>query len=81
MIELATLFIPIAIICKNMSADSCEMIRYGGYFLTKTECQDNIREGLHSKLKPGDKGRIWVDAWCVDVEIEKIDKKYLPKPT
>ncbi len=64
-----------------MSADSCEMIRYGGYFLTETECQDNIREGLHSKLKPSDKGRIWVDAWCVDVEIEKIDKKYLPKST
>ena len=81
MIELATLFIPIAIICKNMSADSCEMIRYGGYFLTETECQDNIREGLHSKLKPGDRGRVWVDAWCVDVEIEKIDKKYLPRST
>jgi hypothetical protein len=80
-IELATLFIPVAIICKNMSADSCEMIRYGGYFLTEKECQNNIQEGFYSKLKPGDRDRMWIDAWCVDVEIEKIDKKYLPKST
>jgi hypothetical protein len=80
MIELATIFIPIAIVCRNLQAESCELIRYEGYFLSQQQCFDTINSTLKSKLNPSDRGRMHVDAWCIDLEIEKVDKKLLPKP-
>jgi len=80
MIELTTIFIPIAIVCRNLQAESCELIQYEGYFLSQQQCFDTINSTLKSKLNPSDRGRIHVDAWCIDLEIEKVDKKLLPKP-
>ena len=81
MIELITLYIPVVIICRNLSADSCEMIRYQGYFHSQKQCFDHIDISVRSRLVPGDHGRIHIDAWCVDIEIPGIDKKYIPKRT
>ena len=80
MIELATIFIPIAIVCRNLQAESCELIQYEGYFSTQQQCFDTINSTLKSKLTSGDRSRIHVDAWCIDLKIERVDKKYLPKP-
>ena len=80
MIELITIFIPVAVLCKDMSVKNCEMIKYQGYFLSQAECNKHIQTSFFDKLKQSDLDRIHVDAWCLDLEIERIDKKYIPKP-
>jgi hypothetical protein len=81
MIELVTLFVPIAIVCKDMSVKNCEMIQYQGHFSSEKECQDIIDNTLKSKLLKKDRNRVHIDTWCINVEIEGVDKKYLPKLT
>jgi len=79
MIELATLFIPVAIICKNSNADSCTMIQYKGYFHSQQQCYQHVDSDMRFKLSPKEKKHVYVDFWCVSIDIEKIDKKFLPK--
>lgn len=81
MIELITLFIPVAVVCKDMSVKNCEMIQYQGYFHSEKECLNTIDTTFKSKLLPEDRNRMYTDAWCVNIELESVDKKYLPKLT
>lgn len=64
-----------------MSVKNCEMIQYQGHFLTDAECRDIIDTTLKSKLLSNDRDRIYIDTWCVNIELESVDKKYLPKLT
>jgi hypothetical protein len=50
-------------------------VRYGGYFLSQEGCQKKINE----MYRPEYEGKMYFQGWCVDIEVEKVDKKYLPK--
>lgn len=76
MIELTTLFIPVAIVCAPPSFESCQLIQYQGYFFSKDTCELFISEKIKS-VQPEQK--YFINYWCVSLEIEKIDKKFIPK--
>ena len=79
MIEMITIFIPVAIICRDLSVKNCEMIQYQGYFHSEQECLNIIDTTFKSKLLPKDHSHVHIDTWCVSTEIRAVDKKYLPQ--
>jgi len=79
MIEIITIFIPVAIICRDLSVKNCEMIQYQGYFHSEQECRNIIDTTFMSKLLSKDHAHIYIDTRCVSTEIRAVDKKYLPQ--
>jgi hypothetical protein len=69
------------LLCRNLNAHSCEMIQYHGYFHSRKECSQHIDSDFRSRLRPEDHANMHMDFWCAEIQIERIEKRYLPKNT
>jgi hypothetical protein len=65
MTELLTIFIPVLLVCKTPTVDSCDALQYSGHYLQLVDCRDaNLQAMQKIKNKVA-----YVEGWCINTQI------------